>query len=82
ESARRQPPPISYWELPKDVRESLPPFKISVLVYAENAEDRFILMNGARQVQADTVVPELQLVEIQRDRVIFSHRNYRFYVKQ
>jgi len=78
----RQPPPISYWELPESIRNELPEFRISVLVYAEQPEDRFLLLNGRRANQSDEVVTGLKLLEIQRDRAIFDYRKYRFYVKQ
>lgn len=78
----KPPTPISYWEVPQGVREEMPEFRINVLVYADDPADRFILLNGKRQVQLDFVVPGLRVVQIQRDRVIFNYRKYRFYVKQ
>ncbi len=82
EARERQPSPISYWELPSSVRQDLPEFKISVLVYADHPEDRFILLNGRRQTEGDEFQPGLVLQEIRRDGAVFSYRLYRFLVRR
>ena len=76
-----RPQPISYWELPESVREELPEFRITVLVYADNPADRFILLNGQRQAEGDSPSPGLEVEEIRRDGVVFTYRLYRFLVK-
>jgi len=73
--------PISYWELPQGIRDDLPPIKISVLVYAEQPHDRFLLSNGQRLVEKDELDNGLVLDEIRKDGAIFLYRNYRFLVK-
>jgi general secretion pathway protein B len=72
---------ISYWQVPQSVRENLPELHISVLVYAENPEDRFLLINGQRLHEKEELESGMVLDEIQRDRAIFSYRDYRFYLK-
>lgn len=72
--------PISYWELPQNVRDSLPEFNITVMVYAEKPEHRFLLINGQRMVEKDDV-NGVVLEEIQRHGAVFRYRNYRFLVK-
>ncbi len=72
---------ISYWQVPQSVRADLPELHISVLVYAENPEDRFLLLNGQRLHEMQEFESGMVLEEIQRDRAIFNYRNYRFYVK-
>lgn len=72
--------PISYWELPQNVRDNLPEFHITVMVYAERPENRFLLINGQRMVENDSVNGVL-LEEIQRHGAVFRYRNYRFLVK-
>jgi general secretion pathway protein B len=74
--------PISYWELPQTVRDSLPEFRINVLVYADQPEDRFLLMGGQRLVESETVDGELVLEEIRREGAVFQYRKYRFLVKR
>ena len=76
-----QPEAMSYWELPQGVRDSLPEFKVMVLVYAENPEDRFLLVNGVRLKEKDELQSGVVLDEIRRDGAVFRARNYRFLVK-
>ena len=73
--------PISYWELPQGVRDGLPEIKISVLVYSEKPEDRFLLTNGQRLAEKDSLESGLVLDEIRRDGAVFLYRKYRFLVK-
>ena len=73
--------PISYWQIPQSLRESMPEMRITVLVYSENPQDRFLLMNGKRLREKDEVSAGLVVEEIQRDRAIFTFRDYRFQVK-
>jgi len=75
------PEPISYWELPQGIRDSLPEIKITVLVYAEHPGDRFLLSNGQRMVEKDELDGGLVLDEIRKDGAVFLYRNYRFLVK-
>lgn len=79
-AAPRETEPVSYWELPQNVRDGMPEFRISVMVYAENPADRFMLVNGRRLVEKDTV-DGVELLEIRRDGAIFRFRNYRFLVR-
>ncbi len=73
---------ISYWQLPVSVRQEMLEPRISVLVYAERPEDRFILMNGLRLVEGDEPSSGMVLVEIRRDGVVFSYRLYQFLVSR
>ncbi len=73
--------PISYWQIPQSLRETLPEMRITVLVYAVNPQDRFILISGKRLREKDEVSSGLVVDEIQRDRAIFTFRDYRFQVK-
>ncbi len=74
---------ISYWQLPESVRQQLPTFKITVLVYHEVPGNRFILMDGKRlQVDDPLGSGNLRLLAIERDRAIFRYGAYRFFVTQ
>ena len=73
--------PISYWELPQSIRESLPEIRITVLVFAKNPEDRFLLNDGQRLVEQDELDNGVVLEEIRRDGAVFKYRKYRFLVK-
>ena len=81
ETDPRSTKPISFWELPQSVRDSLPDFRITVLVYADRPEDRFVLIGGNRLVEKDQLVDGLVLDEIRRDGAVFTYRNYRFLVE-
>lgn len=76
-----EPEMISYWQVPEAMREGLPDLRISVLVFAEQPQNRFVLLNGERLREGEELPNGLSLVEIRRDRAIFSYRNYRFYLK-
>jgi general secretion pathway protein B len=75
------PEPISYWEVPQSVRESMPELRITVLVYAPEPEDRFLLINGERLGEQDTLGGGVMLEEIRRDGAVFVYRKYRFLIK-
>jgi general secretion pathway protein B len=77
----RETEPISFWELPQSVRDSLPDLRITVLVYAEQPGDRFVLIGGNRVVEKDQLQDGVVLDEIRRDGAVFTYRNYRFLVK-
>jgi len=80
--APHEPAPISYWELPDAIRADVPEIRFSVLVYANNPGDRFVLINGRRLGEGDSSQPGLVIQEIRRDGVVFSYRLYRFLVER
>ncbi|MGK2924981.1 MAG: general secretion pathway protein GspB [Lysobacterales bacterium] len=75
------PAPISYWELPQGVRDDLPEMRITVLVYAERPQDRFVLVSGQRMVEKDQFEGGVVLEEIRRDGAVFQFQTYRFLLK-
>lgn len=77
-----EPAPIGYWELPDAIRAEVPEFKFSVLVFAADPADRFVLMGGQRLEEGDSVQPGLEVKEIRRDGVVFSYRLYQFLVER
>lgn len=77
-----RPEPISYWELPDSIRADVPEIKFSVLVYASEPADRFVLVNGQRLAQGDSYQQGLVVEEIRRDGVIFSYRLYKFLIQR
>ena len=78
----RETQPISYWELPDSIRSSVPEIKFSVLVYAKDPADRFVLINGERLGEGDTAQPGLVVKEIRLDGVVFTYRLYQFLVER
>jgi len=73
---------ILFWELPGSVRGQINEIHISVMVFAEQPEDRFLLMNGTRYIEGDELQPGLRIEEITREGVIFTFRHYRFLLTQ
>jgi len=53
-----------------------------VLVYSKDPAERFVLVNGQRLAEGDSVQPGLLVDEIRRDGVIFSYRLYKFLVER
>ena len=72
---------MSYWQIPPSMRQEMPELRITVLVYAERPDQRFLLVNGQRVREKDDLGNGLVLEEIRRDRAIFSYRNYIFHLK-
>ena len=73
---------ISYWQLPEKVRSGLPEPRITVLAWDDNPQARFAILGGKRFGEGARVASNLTLEEIRRDRVLFRHGAYLFYVKQ
>ncbi len=78
----REPAPISYWELPDSIRADVPEIKFTVLVYAKQPDNRFVLINGQRLGEGDSAQAGLVVKEIRRDGVVFSYRLYQFLVER
>jgi len=76
------PDPIGYWELPDAIRAEVPEIRFSVLVYANSPDDRFVLINGQRLGEGDTIEAGLVVEEIRRDDVVLSYRLYQFLVER
>ena len=72
--------PVSYWELPQNVRDGMPELRITVMVYDDDPVERFMLVNGQRLREKDSL-EGVELEEIRRDGAVFRYRNYRFLVK-
>lgn len=72
---------ISFWQLPGSVRSRMPEMRIRVLVYASDPADRFVLIGDQRLREGDELEAGLKLEEIQRDRAVFTYRNYRFHLQ-
>ncbi len=80
--AADRPGLVSFWQLPQDVRAGLPNLKINVMVYNDDPARRFIIMGGKRYREGAQVQRNLTLEEVRRDRALFRHGAYLFYVKQ
>jgi hypothetical protein len=59
--------PLNYWALPQSIRDDMSEIKISVMVYADDSSDRFLLVNGQRLL-------ENERSSIQLSKLSFSGR--------
>lgn len=75
-----RPTYISYFELPTNVRQSLPEFSISIRVFDELAENRFVIIDRERVFEGDEVpgADGVELVEIKRQSLILEYQGYVF----
>ncbi len=66
------------WELPLSIRRNLPALNLSIHVFSEQAEERFVLINGVRYIIGDELPEGARLVDIRREGAIVDYRDYRF----
>ncbi len=76
----QRPSHISYFELPVNIRQQLPELPISIRVYDEAPEKRFVIINRGRVTEGDSIpeASEVKLVEIKRDSLILEFQGYVF----
>lgn len=60
------------------LRDGLPPLRMSMHVYAEPVDQRFVLIDGRRYAEGQTIDQRLQIAEIRRDGVVLSVDGRRF----
>lgn len=72
--------PLSIYEIPREIRAGLPEFQIIMQVYANEPQNRFALVNGVRILEGNELSSGLVLVEIRKQGLVFSYRDYRFIV--
>ncbi len=73
---------VERWELPVNVRRDLPELRLTMHVYSEDPDSRFVLVNAERYREGDEVAPGVQLAEIRRDGAIMDYRQHRFLIAQ
>ena len=69
-----------YWELPYAERKDLPEFKISMHVYSDAPEERFVILNGVRHVEGDNLGNDMKLRAIDPDGLVVQHNGKSFRV--
>lgn len=72
---------VRAWELPLSVRRSLPDLSLSIHVFAPEARDRFVLINGERYRPGDRIDGDTRLVDIRREGAIVDFREHRFLIE-
>lgn len=79
ESAVEEPADyLLIWELPLAVRQGLPSLTMNLHVFTNDAQGRFVLINGQRRREGDQLSGGIQLVEIRPEGAILESRGYRF----
>lgn len=67
-------------ELPSSIRQNLPPFSVSALLYSSSPASRMVRINEQMMHEGQDLTEGVKLEEITRDGLVFSYRRYRFYV--
>ena len=65
-------------ELPETVRRELPVFTLGGSVYAEQASQRMVIINGQVMREGERLAPELLLQQIRLKSVLLDYRGQRF----
>ena len=65
-------------ELPETVRRELPVFTLGGSVYAEQASQRMVIINGQVLREGERLAPELLLQQIRLKSVLLDYRGQRF----
>lgn len=68
-------------ELPSAIRQNLPPFNISVHLYAGDPASRKVRINGQMLQEGEDLSPGVKLEKITPDGAIFSYQKYRFQIE-
>lgn len=66
------------FELPLATRQALPALKVTMQVYHADPAQRFAIIDGKRVNEKGVAGNELNLIEIQRDAIMFEFRGTRF----
>ncbi len=67
-------------ELPPYIRQSLPAFSISALLYSSDPDSRMVSVNDQMMHEGEYLTGGVKVEEITRDGVIFRHQKIRFRV--
>lgn len=70
---------ISYYELPANVRSSLPEIDIRIRVYDEDPDKRFVVAGSNRIHEGESIADGVLLQGIRRDALVLNYQSYVFY---
>jgi len=65
-------------EMPQQLQQALPPFRVDVHVHASQAENRFVMINLRRYHEGDEVATGLVLERITKEGLVLSFQGERF----
>lgn len=72
---------LEVWELPFAVRQELPELNLSIHVFSAEPSERFVLINGERRQEGESLGGGALLAEISRQGALVDFRDYRFLIK-
>lgn len=72
---------LDIWELPLDVRRDVPEMNLSIHVFSAEPDQRFVLINGERRLEGNSLGSGARLVEINRSGAVIEFRDYRFLLR-
>lgn len=67
-------------ELPSSIRQNLPAFSVTALLYSSNPDSRMVRINDQMMHEGQDLAAGLILDEITRDGIILKYQKFRFYV--
>jgi len=73
------PPLPLYYELPYSTRKDIPPIVLSMHVFSPDATTRFVVVDGERKTQGDSLKEGLKLDEIRPDGMVLEFRGQQFF---
>lgn len=73
------PPVPQYYELPYNLRKDLPALNVTMHVYAATPAQRFILIDGERKGEGESLKDGLTVREIRNDGIIMEFRGQQFF---
>ena len=65
-------------QLPPALLTQMPAMSFSAHMYASNPRDRWVRVNGQRMLEGNTIADDLNIVEIQAEKVILSFKGEQF----
>ena len=68
-----------YYELPFNVRKSLPALRLSMHVYAGDPKQRFVILNDSRLGEGDKTADDVTLREVRKDGAVLEFQGQRFF---
>jgi len=72
---------IRPWELPQELRAEFPNIRLTVHFYATNPADRFVLIEGERRGEGDSLGGGARVEEIRKRGLIVEFRRYRILIE-
>jgi general secretion pathway protein B len=72
-------PPMS-WQLPYNVRKDLPALNVTMHVFSADPAKRFVVINGDRKAEGDTLGTDVNLREIRIDGIVLEFHGQKFLV--